>query len=141
MSLATIESPGIERNEVETGIDQVAPVQITQAAVKQILFLMSKKGGANLSLRIGVKGGGCSGLSYVMNIEESPTPKDSVFEIEGLSVFIDAKSLQFIDGLELDYTTKNLLEGGWKFTNPNATRLTRLIRLFAASVDAFVKCA
>lgn len=122
MSLATTESPGIERNKVETGIDQVAPVQITQAAVKQILFLMSKKGGANLSLRIGVKGGGCSGLSYVMNIEESPTPKDSVFEIEGLSVFIDAKSLQFIDGLELDYTTKNLLEGGWKFTNPNAQR-------------------
>lgn len=122
MSLATIESPGIEGNEAETGIDQVAPVQITQAAVKQILFLMSKKGGDNPSLRIGVKGGGCSGLSYIMNIEEFPTSKDKVFEIEGLSVFIDAKSLQFIDGLELDYTTKNLLEGGWKFTNPNAQR-------------------
>ncbi len=122
MSLATIESPGIEGNEAETGLDQVAPVQITQAAVKQILFLMSKKGGDNPSLRIGVKGGGCSGLSYIMNIEEFPTSKDKVFEIEGLSVFIDAKSLQFIDGLELDYTTKNLLEGGWKFTNPNAQR-------------------
>ena len=109
-------------NEGETGSEKVAPVTITQAAVKQIRFLMSKMGGNNLSLRIGVKGGGCSGLSYVMNIEETPTPKDRVFEIEGLSVFIDSKSLQFIDGLELDYTTKNLLEGGWKFTNPNAQR-------------------
>lgn len=115
-----VETKKVETKKVETEIN--APVLITQAAVKQIRFLMSKKGGENLSLRIGVKGGGCSGLSYIMNIEESPTPKDSVFEIEGLSVFIDSKSLQFIDGLELDYTTKNLLEGGWKFTNPNAQR-------------------
>ena len=118
-TIDTIDTVGIEG---KTGTEKVAPVTITQPAVKQIRFLMSKKGGDNLSLRIGVKGGGCSGLSYVMNIEESPTPKDRVFEIEGLSVFIDSKSLQFIDGLELDYTTKNLLEGGWKFTNPNAQR-------------------
>ena len=122
MISGTIDSINTAGNEGETGSEKVAPVTITQAAVKQIRFLMSKKGGNNLSLRIGVKGGGCSGLSYVMNIEESPTPKDRVFEIEGLSVFIDSKSLQFIDGLELDYTTKNLLEGGWKFTNPNAQR-------------------
>ena len=122
MISGTIDTIDTVGNEGKTGTEKVAPVTITQPAVKQIRFLMSKKGGDNLSLRIGVKGGGCSGLSYVMNIEESPTPKDRVFEIEGLSVFIDAKSLQFIDGLELDYTTKNLLEGGWKFTNPNAQR-------------------
>ena len=122
MISGTIDTIDTVGNEGKTGTEKVAPVTITQAAVKQIRFLMSKKGGDNLSLRIGVKGGGCSGLSYVMNIEESPTPKDRVFEIEGLSVFIDSKSLQFIDGLELDYTTKNLLEGGWKFTNPNAQR-------------------
>ena len=118
MSVAILESP-VASEEVRTS---APPVTITPAAMKQVQYLISKKGDPNLSLRIGVKGGGCSGLSYVMNLETTPTEKDEVFQIETLSVFIDRKSLKFIEGLNLDYTTKNLLEGGWQFTNPNAQK-------------------
>ncbi len=97
-------------------------VTLTPAAIKQVKFLIEKKGAPNLGLRIGVKGGGCSGLSYIMNLEETPTARDLVYEIDGLRVMIDKKSAQFVSGVTLDYTVKNLLEGGWKWTNPNASR-------------------
>ncbi len=95
---------------------------LTPAAVERVRFLIKKQGNPNLGMRIGVKGGGCSGLSYVLNLEEKPTERDFAYEIDGLAVFVDRKSAQFIEGIEIDYTTKNLLEGGWKFTNPNAQR-------------------
>ena len=56
------------------------------------------------------------------NLEEAATDRDFTYEIDGLNVFVDRKSAQFIAGIEIDYTIKNLLEGGWKFTNPNAQR-------------------
>jgi iron-sulfur cluster assembly protein len=70
---------------------------------------------------VGVKGGGCSGLSYSMQFEEKPKEHDKVFEIEGLQVFCDPKSYLYLNGLTLDYTT-DLIGGGFKFVNPNATR-------------------
>ena len=118
MSSATLEVSA----QTETNSSEEAPVTITQAALRQVHYLKSKKGDDSLALRIGVKGGGCSGLSYVLGLEANSTEKDEVYNIEGLSVFIDRKSLSFIAGLNLDYTTKNLLEGGWQFTNPNAQK-------------------
>lgn len=97
-------------------------VNLTPAAVKQINNLLRKKGNQSLYLRIGVKGGGCSGLSYVMSFEESPTERDQVYEQDGLRLLIDKKSAKFLEGVELDYTVKNLLEGGWQWSNPNAAR-------------------
>jgi iron-sulfur cluster assembly protein len=97
-------------------------ITITPAAIRQVKFLIAKKGNPDLALRIGVKGGGCSGLSYVMGLEETPTERDLVFEIDGVRVFVDRKSAKFIKGTTLDYTVKNLLEGGWKWTNPHAER-------------------
>ncbi len=98
------------------------PLVLTPAAVAQVKFLIQKKGNPALALRIGVKGGGCSGLSYVMNLEEIPTDKDEVFEIEGVRIFVDRKSARFLEGVHLDYSTRNLLEGGWTWSNPNASR-------------------
>ena len=121
MSLATIESPGIEGNEAETGIDQVAPVQITQAAVKQILFLMSKKGGVNLSLRIGVKGGGCSGLSYSLGFDTEAHEGDKTLSVDGIKIFVDPKSLFYLSGTHLDFTD-GLNGRGFVFNNPNAAK-------------------
>src|SRR5947209_8265211 len=95
---------------------------ITPEAIRQIKFLIKKHGNHNLRLRVGVKGGGCSGLSYVMNLDENVTPRDLVFEIDGVTVLVDKKSASFISGTTLDYSVKNLLEGGWKWTNPNAAR-------------------
>lgn len=97
-------------------------VTLTPAAVKQVKFLMDKQQGTKPCLRIAVKGGGCSGLSYVMNLEEAPGERDMVFRIDDLTVLVDVKSARFISGLNLDYSIKNLLEGGWRFSNPNAQR-------------------
>ncbi len=95
---------------------------ITPAAVRQVHYLQRKQGNPNLGLRVGVKGGGCSGLSYVMNLEPEPRENDLQIEVDGLRVFIDPKSARFLTGMTLDYSVKNLLEGGWVFTNPNAGR-------------------
>lgn len=97
-------------------------ITITPDALRQVRHLIGKQGNSDLALRIGVKGGGCSGLSYVLNLEENPTDRDMVLEVDGLRVFIDRKSARFIEGMTLDYSVKNLLEGGWQFRNPNAQR-------------------
>lgn len=97
-------------------------VTLTPAAVKQVKRLMEKKGNPNLALRVGVKGGGCSGLSYTMGMEEAARDNDLTFFIEGLTVLVDPKSAKFLGGVVLDYSLANLLEGGWKWTNPNAAK-------------------
>src|SRR6266496_3805179 len=90
---------------------------ITAAAAKQVAYLKSKKGDHSLGLRVGVRGGGCSGLSYFLTLEAEPSEKDLVFESAGVRVFVDKKSAKFIAGTTLDYSIKNLLEGGWVFQN------------------------
>lgn len=98
------------------------PVTLTPAAVQQVRRIMKKQSRENACLRVGVKGGGCSGLSYVLTLVDAPTPRDVVYEVEGLTVVVDKKSARFLNGTTLDYSLQNLLEGGWKWTNPNAVR-------------------
>ena len=105
----------------ETGAS-VAVLTLTPSAVKQVKFLIQKKGNINLGLRVGVKGGGCSGLSYSMTLDENVTERDFVYETDGVKVIVDRKSARFLEGTTLDYTVKNLLEGGWQWSNPNAQR-------------------
>lgn len=95
---------------------------ITPTALQQIKHLLKKKGMESGVLRVGVKGGGCSGLSYVMKFEEAATERDLTFEQDGIMVCVDPKSAKFLEGVVLDYSVKNLLEGGWKWSNPNASR-------------------
>src|SRR5579871_3428056 len=107
----------------DTVMERATPVvMLTPDAIKQVKFLIQKQGNPALGLRLGVKGGGCSGLSYTMTLDANATERDFVYEIDGLRVFVDKKSARFLDGIQLDYTTANLLEGGWKWTNPNAQR-------------------
>ena len=101
---------------------ETAVIQITQEALQRVKFLIKKQGNDRLCLRVGVKGGGCSGLSYFLNLEENATERDLVVEMDGVTVLVDKKSAQFLAGTTLDYTTANLLEGGWKWINPNAAR-------------------
>ena len=98
------------------------PVLLTPAAVAQVKRLRAKKGDDALKLRVGVKGGGCSGLSYVLGLEETPRATDAVYDVDGVTVLVDPKSAQFIQGMTLDYSTANLLEGGWKYLNPNVQK-------------------
>lgn len=73
------------------------------------------------SLRISVKGGGCSGLSYVLGFDESPGDKDEVLQSEGVTVFIDQKSLFYLSGTVLDFSD-GLNGKGFVFNNPQASR-------------------
>ena len=97
-------------------------VTLTPSAIAHVKRLRAKKGDESLKLRVGVKGGGCSGLSYVLALEETPRESDTVFDADGVTVLVDPKSAQFISGMTLDYSTANLLEGGWKYLNPNVQK-------------------
>lgn len=101
---------------------QEYPVTLTPAAVAQVKRLRAKKNDDTLNLRVGVKGGGCSGLSYVLGLEPAPRPTDTVYNVDGVTVLVDPRSAEFISGMTLDYSTANLLEGGWKYLNPNVQK-------------------
>jgi len=95
-------------------------IQITETASRKIRSLMAKQGIEDGGLRVGVKGGGCSGLSYIFAWEREPRLGDQVFEgAEGARIFVDRKSLLYLDGTVLDYDT-NLITKGFVFQNPNA---------------------
>jgi len=95
-------------------------IQISETAAKKIRSLMAKQGIREGGLRVGVKGGGCSGLSYTFAWEREPRLGDEVFEgLEGAKIFVDKKSNLFLDGTTLDYDTE-LLGKGFVFHNPNA---------------------
>jgi iron-sulfur cluster assembly protein len=72
-------------------------------------------------LRFGVKGGGCSGFSYVLGFDSDPKQGDAIFELHGLKVFVDPKSLFYISGTELDFSD-GLNGRGFVFNNPKATK-------------------
>jgi iron-sulfur cluster assembly protein len=95
-------------------------IQISENASKQIRKLLDKQGMPAGGLRIGVKAGGCSGLSYVFAWEEQPRQGDQVIAGElGTRIFVDPKSHAFLDGTVLDYDT-SLISKGFVFQNPNA---------------------
>lgn len=94
-------------------------IHITDTAAQAILNLQKKEGKPNLTLRVGVSGGGCSGFSYKLDMDETPRETDIVFEKNGAKVLVDPRSLKLIDGMELDYE-KNMGNEGFRFKNPNA---------------------
>lgn len=97
------------------------PVTLTDRAVAQVKRLLAKDGRPNAFLRLGVKGGGCSGMEYLMRLDEREIAGDLVLELEGLTVRCDPKSAEFLKGSTFD-TSGNLIGGGFKFDNPNVER-------------------
>jgi iron-sulfur cluster assembly protein len=97
-----------------------AMIQISETAARKIRTLMAKQGIDDGGLRVGVKGGGCSGLSYTFAWERKPRMGDEVYEgSDGAKLFVDRKSLLYLDGTVLDYDT-SLISKGFVFNNPNA---------------------
>lgn len=106
----------LQQNPKATGT-----VAVTEAASKAIMkFLKEHDAPEGAGLRIGVRGGGCSGLSYFLDVETTTQESDKVIDAPlGVRVFIDPKSLLFLQGSTLDYVT-GLMESGFKFDNPKA---------------------
>lgn len=96
-------------------------VTLSESAVKEVKRLINVQGMTEGGLRLGVKGGGCSGLSYTINFDEKIGEYDTVHEIEGIKVIIDAKSAIYLQGTQLDFQ-KDLMAGAFKFVNPNAQK-------------------
>lgn len=90
---------------------------VTDKAAKKIQQVISKRG-KGLGIRLGVKTTGCSGLAYVLEYVDNANPEDTLFESNSCSLFVDPKSLAYLQGVEIDYT-RNGLNEGFKFNNPN----------------------
>ena len=94
-------------------------VTMTDKAARQVRLVQEREGREAQYLRMSVVGGGCSGLSYKLSFEEAPKEKDRTFELHGVKVVVDGKSLLFLKGMEVDFTDG--LDGqGFVFKNPNA---------------------
>jgi iron-sulfur cluster assembly protein len=98
-------------------------VQVTERAVKKIRSAMAKEGisAEEGGLRLGVMGGGCSGLSYSIKFDSHPRERDRIYEFDGVRVFVDPKSFIYLHGMTLDYE-ETLMRQGFNFINPNSTR-------------------
>ena len=94
-------------------------VTITDGAAAFAREKLAQRGTPNAAVRLGIKGGGCSGFSYVIQFDDDPPrERDSVFEHQGVRFFVDKKSLVYLAGSALDYE-KTVMFQGFKFRNPN----------------------
>jgi iron-sulfur cluster assembly protein len=97
-------------------------ILLTEAALKHVLALRERQG-KDLFLRVGVRQGGCSGMSYMMDFEDPSKVRenDQVFDYDGFKIVCDPKSMLYLYGLVLDYSDA-MIGGGFQFTNPNAAQ-------------------
>jgi iron-sulfur cluster assembly protein len=96
-------------------------IQVTEKALGRIRQVFVRQGVEGGGLRLGVQGGGCSGMSYLIRFEPKERPSDRVFDFEGVKVFVDPKSLIYLEGVTLDYK-ESLMQSGFVFENPNAKK-------------------
>ncbi|MEM7035567.1 MAG: iron-sulfur cluster assembly accessory protein [Bacteroidota bacterium] len=97
-------------------------VTVSDKARERLIELRAEEGYApDFGVRVSVKGGGCSGLSYDLGFDNETQPGDQVFEHNGIQVIVNAKSLLYLVGTQLDFTD-GLNGKGFEFNNPNASR-------------------
>jgi iron-sulfur cluster assembly protein len=98
-------------------------LQVTEKALKRIRVAMAKEGvsAEEGGMRLGVMGGGCSGLSYSVKFDSQPRERDRVYDFDGVRIFVDPKSFVYLHGMTLDYE-ETLMKQGFNFINPNSTR-------------------
>jgi iron-sulfur cluster assembly protein len=98
-------------------------LQVTERAIRRIRVAMAKEGVSpeEGGLRLGVMGGGCSGLSYSIKFDTRPRERDRIYEFDGVRVFVDPKSFLYLHGMTLDYE-ETLMRQGFNFINPNSSR-------------------
>jgi iron-sulfur cluster assembly protein len=118
-------------NHVEHGDDRnqtfAGPIRGAAASIRtsgsRTRLAMAKEGISpeEGGLRLGVMGGGCSGLSYSIKFDTQPRERDRIYEFDGVRVFVDPKSFLYLHGMTLDYE-ETLMRQGFNFINPNSTR-------------------
>ena len=104
--------PIMNQNPLRTGIS------MTSLAADKVKELLAQRGTPEHALRIGVRGGGCSGNSYFMEFCDGETAEDQVFMSNGIKLVVDGKSVMLLSGTEIDFVS-GLMGSGFKFNNPN----------------------
>jgi iron-sulfur cluster assembly protein len=105
-----------------TGADDADNINIAVKALNEVKKIKAQNSiPDDYGLRVGVKGGGCSGMSYTLGFDAAPRDNDRVYETQGVRVFVDTKSLFYLMGITLDYSD-GLNGRGFTFNNPNATK-------------------
>ncbi len=95
-------------------------ITVTPNAVAEVQKFMEEQGAADTAgLRVAVLPGGCSGFQYGLNIEDEPQDDDEILDMNGVRLFVDPFSGQYLDGVEIDYVT-TMMGSGFTFKNPNA---------------------
>jgi iron-sulfur cluster assembly protein len=117
---------GIQQVENGAGVQASAPantamITVTPKAVQKIREAFAKQGVTGGGLRLGVLGGGCSGLSYQFKYDPKPRATDSVFTFEDVQVYVDPKSMLYLNGMTLDWKD-SLIQSGFAFDNPHAKK-------------------
>ena len=106
--------------EATTLATPASSLLFTDAAAAKVGELIREEANPNLKLRVFVQGGGCSGFQYGLNIEDEASEDDLIIEANGLRLFVDPFSMQYLGGVEIDYVT-TFQGSGFTFNNPNAS--------------------
>lgn len=126
VTIGTKPPEGASAAESQPAAPQASTVEglhLTASAIQRVRVALAKEGISPQEggLRLGVKGGGCSGLSYSIGFDTHPRERDRIFEFEDVRVFVDPKSFVYLNGITLDYE-ETLMRQGFNFVNPNSTR-------------------
>ncbi|GEK59516.1 iron-sulfur cluster assembly accessory protein [Marinococcus halophilus] len=92
---------------------------LSDAAAQRVLAMIEEEGDSSLYMRVGVKGGGCTGLSYGMGFDSTVEETDQVLEIKGVPIVVDNESAPVLQGVNIDFK-ENMMGGGFTIDNPNA---------------------
>jgi iron-sulfur cluster assembly protein len=101
-----------------SNVEGEGEIRLTRKAIEMAKQAIERRTQPTFGLRLGVRGGGCSGVSYAIEFADKARGRDHVFDFEGLNVIVDPKSLIYLRGSVLDYEVK-LMQHGFKFRNPN----------------------
>ena len=111
--------PEISKPTVAPAQAKPTGIEITAAAAEEIAKQRAKRGTPEASIRVGLRGGGCTGFSYVFEWADEPKPTDKMFSAHGVSIVVDPKSYVYLAGMQLDFV-RGMMGHGFKFNNPNA---------------------
>ncbi len=119
MNLMSATAPNPAPTPAPTALPGKREIEVTAAAAEEIAKQKAKRGTPEAIIRIGVRGGGCTGFTYVFEWSDQIRPTDKVFTGHGESIVVDPKSLVYLGGMQLDFV-KGMMGHGFKFNNPNA---------------------